>query len=472
MSSPDKESGISFAEGTSRHLSPPPAGLRQRPLGRASTFAEPSLNRRRSSIFSSDTISEARKSIRSSTDDLFLPRANATNDVHEHDENSHWHSLPLGLALLPAAGGLFFKDGSAIITDVTLLIIAAVFMNWALRMPWEWYYSAQSSTPTRPDSPTIVTPAEIDENDLTAKDSSPDPLDTTQHSEPLMNNRTAAETELRLHELAALCSCFLCPGLAAWLLHAIRSQLSRPSEGLVSNYNLTIFLLVAEIRPMSHLIKMIQRRTLFLQRKANLDALHDNSHPPSQQLNDVLARVEELEAHIANDIATSQSSQPPPLPPDSADQIATKASQLALSDLRKTVHPEMEALARAMRRYEKKSTITAVQIEARLQELEARCVDVLSIAAAAQRSADSQSRQYYWVVVNWVCAAVVVPVEMGSWVAGLPGRLYKWLIGVVAGLVPGKRPRRVKEGKGVGVRRSGAAKLGGGEREKKGKTSS
>ena len=45
--------------------------------------------------------------------------------------------------------------------------------------------------------------------------------------------------------------------LGAYLLHTIRGQLTRPSEGLVSDYNLTIFLCAAEIRPVSHLIKMI-----------------------------------------------------------------------------------------------------------------------------------------------------------------------------------------------------------------------
>jgi hypothetical protein len=31
---------------------------------------------------------------------------------------------------------MIFKDGSAVITDITLLALAAIFMNWALRMPW------------------------------------------------------------------------------------------------------------------------------------------------------------------------------------------------------------------------------------------------------------------------------------------------------------------------------------------------
>lgn len=84
----------------------------------------------------SDNISETRKSLRSSTDDLLLPRVNGGSQFDHVSEASHWHSIPLGLALLPAVGGLLFQDGSAVVTDITLLALAAIFLNWAVRLPW------------------------------------------------------------------------------------------------------------------------------------------------------------------------------------------------------------------------------------------------------------------------------------------------------------------------------------------------
>jgi len=120
---------------TSRATSSPTAGMRQRGSGRAATFAEPeSRFARRNSSFMSETLSDSRRSIKSSTDDLFLPRASNVEDIHA--ASSHWHSLPLGLALLPAVGGLFFQNGSAFITDISLLCLAALFLNWAVRLPW------------------------------------------------------------------------------------------------------------------------------------------------------------------------------------------------------------------------------------------------------------------------------------------------------------------------------------------------
>lgn len=120
---------------SSRAQHSPAPGLRQRSVGRASTFNDgtPQIGRR-SSSFISETLSESRRSFRSSTDDLWLPRATTDNDANI--ESSHWHSLPLGLALLPAVGGLFFQNGSAFITDISLLGLAALFLNWAVRLPW------------------------------------------------------------------------------------------------------------------------------------------------------------------------------------------------------------------------------------------------------------------------------------------------------------------------------------------------
>jgi hypothetical protein len=94
-----------------------------------------SINRRRSSLFS-DNVSETRKSLRSSTDDLILPRVNGSGEFDQENEPSHWHSVPLGLALLPAVAGLLVQDGSAVVTDVTLLALSAIFLNWLVRLPW------------------------------------------------------------------------------------------------------------------------------------------------------------------------------------------------------------------------------------------------------------------------------------------------------------------------------------------------
>ncbi|RMZ86509.1 hypothetical protein DV736_g6264, partial [Chaetothyriales sp. CBS 134916] len=412
-----------------RHSTPPPSGFRQRHLVRAATFGEPSrsLNRRRSSIFS-ESLSDARRSIKSSTEDLFVPRI-STSEQQDAEESSHWHSLPLALALLPAVAGLFFQDGSAILTDLTLLAISAVFMNWALRVPWDWYRGAQTLSFDRIEYPTTFTPTEDDESQLS--ENVPPKMKAKEKSKSPKSAQ--AQFELRINELFALASCFIAPALAAWLLHAIRSQLSRPSEGLVSNYNLTIFLLVAEIRPLSHLIKLMQRRTLFLQRAVNAESLlHAESHAKDLVLNDLNTRVEELERHLAERIESRGAKSN-----DSPDSIISKASTQALSDIKGSIQPELDALGRAMRRYEKRTTISAVQFDARLKELEASLKDVVVLAAAAQRNVEQRPTNYIYVLANWTCAIVVVPTQALLSIFALQQRMAVAVLSELWGLIPG-----------------------------------
>jgi len=106
------------------------------PANRFSTQETPPLGlRRRSSTFSDYSLKEARKSFQDSTEDLLMPRPSAMGHEASHD-SSPWDSAPLAFALLPALGGLLFTNGSSITTDIMLLGLAAIFLNWSVRLPW------------------------------------------------------------------------------------------------------------------------------------------------------------------------------------------------------------------------------------------------------------------------------------------------------------------------------------------------
>jgi hypothetical protein len=95
--------------------------------------------RRRSSNFSDYSLKEARRSFQNSTDDLLLPKVGKGGmeaGGGEGEGGNAWHSAPLAFALLPAVGGMLFTNGSSIITDVMLLGLAAIFLNWSVRIPW------------------------------------------------------------------------------------------------------------------------------------------------------------------------------------------------------------------------------------------------------------------------------------------------------------------------------------------------
>ena len=387
--------------------------LGHRLLSRSATLGDirNSSEPRRSSFMSSSSMD--RESVKSSMSDVFLPRA-ASNGQAAHTEPSHLHSAPLLLALLPAVGGIIFQNGSAVLTDITLLILAAIFLNWSVRLPWDWYHSAQAiyirpeeavESDSTPDDTILEERSGDEEEDNTGKKegkvrSEREKVNKQNGSRAKraagssMDQQTDAASELRIHEMLALFTCFLGPIFGAWLLHTIRYQLSRPSEGLVSDYNLSIFLLAAEIRPVSHVLKLVQARTLYLQR---LVASNPHSEPVADATvsKELLARIDELEAHaatVASDVKP-KSEQP-------------KTPQV-MQEVRKTIQPELDALNRAVRRYEKRATVFNMQIEAQLQDLDSRTKDALSLAAAAERGRKGSAA----VLMDFSAALVVVPAQ-------------------------------------------------------------
>lgn len=98
-------------------------------LATENSFAERGgLGRRRSSTLSEYSFGEEAR-------DLLNPRPAGVTPPST-DDMSNWASVPLAFALLPAVGGLLFKNGSAVVTDVMLLGLSAVFLHWSVTHPW------------------------------------------------------------------------------------------------------------------------------------------------------------------------------------------------------------------------------------------------------------------------------------------------------------------------------------------------
>ncbi|KAL4948424.1 hypothetical protein BDW69DRAFT_198885 [Aspergillus filifer] len=417
---------------SSPNLLSPGQGLRHRGLTRAATIAEAPTatgaahpQRRNSTL--SESVSEARNTIRSSTDELLFPRANRMRDEDARDdaEESHWHSAPLGLALLPAIAGIFFQNGSAFVTDVTLGLYGLetpldLDSSISHRKDKQDQHQDEDQEGEEPPSPSS-SPSQYHDPD---EEPEPTRKDLPHPNKP--DTSTAAE-ELLIHELVALASCFLFPLLGTWILHTIRSNLSRPSEGLVSNYNLTIFLLAAEIRPFSHLLKMVQTRTLHLQRiianSTDDDDLKDKID--SRTILDLQKRLEELEAHIAEtaadrlDSATINQKENDTNKNKGKETDPTSDVKTLIANLQHQIQPKIAALNRAMRRYEKRTAVAASSTETRLQVLENKTRDALSLAAEAQRGR-KRSRGLTGLLLDSLAALFLVPIDIGLQVASLP----------------------------------------------------
>ena len=248
--------------------------------------------------------------------------------------------------------------------------------------------------------------------------------------------------------------CFLFPAGGAWLLHHIRGQLTRPSEGLVSNYNLTVFLLAAELRPLSHLIKLVQARTLHLQRIVSTNAYPGTSSTiPSATVNDLQDRLTELEKHIAHTKTNG------------ANGTAKSPAPDVVTQVRKTLQPDLDALNRAVRRYEKRTTLLSLQTESRLQDLEKRLSDAITLAAAAERSSQSSRQRRgsgMGLLINLfddVTAVLSLPIQMCWTILTLPWKVVASLVGSMSAGADGwvgQKARREMKTAGVVDKRGGS----------------
>lgn len=444
--------------GSTIHSLPPSAAARQRLPHRPASHQDPApsprpdpLLRRRSSLLSFSSIEDATHTF---TDEIINPRTGNRRNANAEDELTHWHSTPLAFAILPALGGLIFKNGSAFVTDVLLLGLAAIFMNWSIRLPWDWYYSAQALR--RDVEPDYHAERDDLEDDIAVETassagSSPKPSsdrknETDSPDEPVQNvgKREEAAADLRRQEVMALGATFLFPVLAAYLLHVIRAQLSRPSTGLVSDYNLCIFLLAAEIRPVRQVVRLVANRTLHLQRAVTgIDDPFSSAIEEKTTLNNITGRLADLESKLAEHTIV-----PPTL------NMAQKADVSELSvEIRKRYEPRLEGLERAVRRYEKRSTTLAMMTDQRLQSLENRLQEALSLAAVAAQN--SQSRGVSARVADTITTIVAFPFkllwELAVWPYKFLDDLYLKTKTLLLGPVPprsGKRRSGRHEGSG------------------------
>ena len=341
----------------------------------------------------------------------------------------HWrHAIPeweLGHYRCYASGAgcdiLELVCESSMVSDTTYCLLLKPLIPFR-----DWYHSAQSIRKREEYNGQIIMAEDSEEENALSSSQvtleevpQEDPAPKT-HTKPLrrLPAHEAATTELYTHEVLALLSCFLFPLLGAYLLHTIRSQLSRPSEGLVSDYNLTIFLLASELRPVAHLVKLIRSRTLHLQRVVASNP-YDTSEEKPSDTSDLLRRVEELETR--NTIAEPAS--------NSSGEAVLKGKQIAVltSEIKRNLQPDLDALNRAVRRYEKRATLQTFQTESRLLDLEARLNDAISLAAAAANN--SQKRGFASVIVESAATAIVLPIHAFTAIASLP---FKTIVALIS----------------------------------------
>lgn len=243
-----------------------------------------------------------------------------------------------------------------------------------------------------------------------------------------IGTQSSAREELRRTELVAFAACFFGPLLGAYLLHNIRSRFShRTQDDIVTDLNLTIYVMGAELRPISRLMKMVNERTLHLQRIVKAES-QDYSRPSSPQ--SVPQRLAELEARFDG-----------PLQSNSNVDI-TKIT----AEVRQSIQLQLDALNRAVRKYEKRHMAQSIQIEARFQEIDVRLRDTLSLAAAAART--GQKPGLIAAMLAWIAGVFASTFQMTWDISTYPFRVVASLIETIKSLFikDGRTSRRRTKG--------------------------
>lgn len=170
---------------------------------------------------------------------------------------------------------------------------------------------------------------------------------------------------------------------------------------------------------------MVQARTLHLQRiVASSSRTPGEDQETASKLAELTTRIEELEAHISS----TATAPPPTSMPQSKEEPDQALVAQATTDIRKGIQPEIDALTRAVRRYEKRTALSSFQTDSRLRDLDSQIRDALSLAIAAQRS--NQPRRFGLVsaVFDSAYALFVTPFHIFISMASIPSRIANWCL--------------------------------------------
>jgi hypothetical protein len=276
-------------------------------------------------------------------------------------------------------------------TDVLLLGLGCIFLYWSVKWPWQWYRETQAAASSESALDDAYDSSIDDavhgdvqsENDAAKRGGVPETNPNGSTPSPARNSleekRSSASQSLRRFEVLAFVSCFLSPVAVACLLHVLRPHLSRPSGGLVSNSNLTLFVLAAEVRPVLHLCRLIEQRTLYWQR------IVSSSSTEASKFGEIFKRIESLELQRKAETAPQEDFGLNRTDRQEIRGSNTDDAESLMAAVKQALQLQIDALNRAVRRYEKRSAAQATLLDARIRHVDGRSADALALAATAMR---------------------------------------------------------------------------------------
>ncbi|KAK1832288.1 hypothetical protein QBC39DRAFT_73015 [Podospora conica] len=363
----------------------------------------PGYDQRRSSMFSNTT---HRQSFSFSDDRIPEDKADVLGQIL-HDmftpgrlTQYFFMALPVSFIVVPGCADVLFTDGSRKATDLLLLLLSSAFLYLSCTKPWDWYALTQEiKVRDEPifemepmtdldgaggDKHTATTPETTKDTDTVAEKQDSDAVIPDKTGNPPLEEeiRRRALAELHTHEILAQILILVAPLIAASFVYSVGNQLGRP-DGLVPHFGLKFFMVVAQVGTVRHVFRLLKARTLHLQRivPANPYLMETVSPVQLQEVTGRLAELEERMLDVSRMVTKAALTGGSPATPGSGNPEAR-----VVQSVRNTIQPDLDALQRAVRRYEKKAAVLASVTEDRLNDIDGRLNDAISLSAVVARN--------------------------------------------------------------------------------------
>jgi len=222
--------------------------------------------------------------------------------------------LPVLLALLPPLGSLFVGTPDAW-SDAVMLVLAAFYLYYLVRVPWEMYMQAHAR----------AYPRAVNSRGLNAE-------------------QLEAVRRLQWHERGLFLLVLAAPVIGGVLLLVLQSTMRTAGSRYLTPGTILLYVLAASVRPLTHLVQRVEARA---------ELLHTDAAYPDDAVNQLLATVDRLEAEL-RDVRM-------------ATTLRSDTDQL-----RDTLEQAVESVARAVRQYARKSDHALAAAEEHITRLEAR----------------------------------------------------------------------------------------------------
>lgn len=195
--------------------------------------------------------------------------------------------------------------------------------------------------------------------------------------------RKLITAELRRHELAGLLWVVLSPAIAGYTLQYSRYLLSNVDR-YISAFNVTVFILAASIKPISHVMVLLQERTMFLQSEALV------SESQVQVLQTKMDLLEKELYGLRKAYATKKD----------LGQVVTE-----------DINPSLQQLAKALKRFEKRDLALRTWSEEQFTSIDHKVREFDQYIC--YRIEQDQRQQAHGMVVS----LILLPLNISLWVA-------------------------------------------------------